>query len=229
MLTGYNTDVPHDDRFFHVQTEDKGTSNPFIESLVYVGGQVLLAKRTSYGDLLQQKADKSAIVGRMEDQHREIIESIRNGDLDQKVLEVFGRAETKNTETGAFDAVVSDNGDDGVERTLDEVILDYLTSEAQHDRLVLMLQEEVELEFGGTSWMTVMASSSKQGNPVAEADVELRLISTLAEPRVLAAGQTDGEGKLRVMVQIPPGQGGSSALIIAATSQVGSAELKYLL
>lgn len=220
MLTGYNTDVPHEGRFFHVQTEDKGAANPFIESLVYVGGQVLFSKRTAYRDLIEQGADKGAIVTRMEDQHRSVIESIRQGELDGKVVELFG-----TVAAGAADT----NGDEGADRTLDEVILEYLTNEAQHDRLVLMLQEEVELEFGGTSWMTVMASSSKRGSPVPEADVELKLISTLAEPRVLAAGQTDDEGKLRVMVQIPPGQGGRSALIIAATSEVGSAELKYLL
>ena len=43
MITGYNTDVRHDSVVFHVQTEDKGAANPLIESLVYVGGQVVAA------------------------------------------------------------------------------------------------------------------------------------------------------------------------------------------
>ena len=52
MITGYNTDVRHGEVVYHVQTEDKGAANPFIESLVYVGGQVLASKRASYADLL---------------------------------------------------------------------------------------------------------------------------------------------------------------------------------
>ncbi|MES1243218.1 MAG: hypothetical protein ABUT39_16515 [Acidobacteriota bacterium] len=54
MITGYNTDVRHNDVVFHVQTEDKGLGNPFIESLVYVGGQVLASKRSNYADLLSE-------------------------------------------------------------------------------------------------------------------------------------------------------------------------------
>ena len=38
MITGYNTDVRHGNRIFHVQTEDKGLGNPKIETLIYVGG-----------------------------------------------------------------------------------------------------------------------------------------------------------------------------------------------
>ena len=41
MVTGYNTDVEHDGRVYHVQTEDKGTDNPMIETLVYRGGEIL--------------------------------------------------------------------------------------------------------------------------------------------------------------------------------------------
>ena len=47
MITGYNTDVRHGAVGFHVQTEDKGRSNPCVDSLVYVGGQVLASKRTN--------------------------------------------------------------------------------------------------------------------------------------------------------------------------------------
>ena len=54
MITGYNTDVRHNEVVFHVQTEDKGLGNPCIESLVYVGGQVLASKRASYAEMLAE-------------------------------------------------------------------------------------------------------------------------------------------------------------------------------
>ena len=40
MITGFNTDIRHNDKVYHIQTEDKGLQNPYIESLVYVGGAV---------------------------------------------------------------------------------------------------------------------------------------------------------------------------------------------
>ena len=47
MITGYNTDVRHVETVVHVQTEDKGRGNPFIESVVYVAGRVVATKRSS--------------------------------------------------------------------------------------------------------------------------------------------------------------------------------------
>jgi len=52
MVTGFNTDVKHDGRVYHVQTEDKGLQNPIIETLIYMGGEILAARRTSYADLI---------------------------------------------------------------------------------------------------------------------------------------------------------------------------------
>src|SRR5262245_21768907 len=43
VITGYNTDVKHGGKVFHVQTEDKGAKNPIIETLVYVGGGQIIA------------------------------------------------------------------------------------------------------------------------------------------------------------------------------------------
>ena len=47
MITGFNTDIKHNDKVYHIQTEDKGLQNPYIESLVYVGGEILASKKTS--------------------------------------------------------------------------------------------------------------------------------------------------------------------------------------
>jgi len=47
VITGFNTDIKHGERVFHVQTEDRGLTNPVIESLVYVGGEILLRTQTS--------------------------------------------------------------------------------------------------------------------------------------------------------------------------------------
>src|SRR3954470_1445287 len=85
MITGYNTDVRHGEVVYHVQTEDKGASNPFIESLVYVGGQVLASKRASYAEMLAAGREEKEIVAFMDHQHRTMIAAIRQGKLDAKL------------------------------------------------------------------------------------------------------------------------------------------------
>jgi hypothetical protein len=222
MLTGHNTDVTHRGRVFHVQTEDKGRSNPHFESLIYVGGQVLAAKRTSYATLLEGGAKKGELNDFMDRQHRSMIEDIREGKFDQRASELLGDNTPPERRSNGTDPAAS-------ERSLDEVILEYLSAEARQDHLVLMLQEEVELSFDRPTALSVCTRSSRSGTPVDGAEVVVKIISTVAEPTVLARGETDGRGELSVEVMVPDYGEGSSALIIAASSELGKAELKYLL
>ena len=78
MITGFNTDVQHGDRMYHVQTEDRGTrENPVVESLVYVGGTIIAQKLTPYGDKLQAGANEATIASLIKRQHQVIIAAIK--------------------------------------------------------------------------------------------------------------------------------------------------------
>ena len=83
MISGYNTDVPHEDVVYHVQTEDKGTGTAWIESLVYVGGAILARRRSSYKKVLERGGGEEAIVRIMDRQHRKVIAEIRGGKFDK--------------------------------------------------------------------------------------------------------------------------------------------------
>ena len=83
MITGFNTDIKHNEKVYHVQTEDKGMANPYIESLVYVGGEILASKKTSYAEQLKGGVDDKWIGGLMEQQHRTMIAAIKRGRFDQ--------------------------------------------------------------------------------------------------------------------------------------------------
>jgi hypothetical protein len=265
MITGYNTDVRHGEVVFHVQTEDKGVSNPCIESLVYVGGQVLATKRASYAELLTKGRDEKEIVALMDHQHRTMIAAIRHGKLDAKLASLgSGRpvelpatfeapgtvagpprereakpppAETGETVARAGVPPAAEEARPAApptkpaapERTLDQVILEYLTSEADQEQLVLILEDEQDLVLGRHATLALRASSSKSGMPVAGSQVSVRMISTVLEPRVLAAGRTDERGLLTLGFDIPQVSRGTSALIINAVSAIGRAELKHLL
>ena len=267
MITGYNTDVRHQEVVFHVQTEDKGAANPFIESLVYVGGQVLASKRANYADLLAEGRDEKEIIALMDQQHRTMIAAIRHGKFDAK-LAALGRPKTSPmpvieqvpvaggslapavgvaggatplTAAGAAGAAAAGAANRAAtprgvpvqspagERTLDQVILEYLTNEADQEQLVLVLESEADLGLGRRASLALRTSSSKSGLPIAGAQVSVRMISTIAEPRVLAVGRTDEQGGVPLRFEIPTLDRGTAALIISAVSAIGRAELKHLL
>ncbi|RMH19203.1 MAG: carboxypeptidase regulatory-like domain-containing protein [Acidobacteria bacterium] len=223
MITGYNTDVRYGDVVLHVQTEDKGTANPYIESLIYHRGQVVVAKRASYADLLQNGQGDEAIMTLMDHQHRMMIKAIRSGKFDDKIRAFAPEPRSSDPDTSQLD--LSDEGG----RTLDQVILEYLTSEAEQEQLVLMLDDASELRPGRTSTLRLRARSSKSGEAIPGATVHARMISTGAEPRVLASGETDADGVFVLRIDIPEVARGTAALIVTAVSGIGQAELKHLL
>ncbi|HYX25441.1 MAG TPA: hypothetical protein VFC23_14915, partial [Thermoanaerobaculia bacterium] len=247
-----------------------------IESLVYVGGQVLASKRASYADLLAEGREEKEIVAFMDHQHRTMIAAIRHGKLDAKLAAMSAGRQTgqyPSYETPSAPArpvsgpvpvapPLAEGGEtvarpapapppvpvvaptpaapappqppprprpSAPERTLDQVILEYLTSEADQEQLVLLLEEERDLGLGQTATLVLRASSSKSGQPIAGTQVSVRMISTVVEPRVLANGRTDERGLLTLGFDIPQVGRGTSALIINAVSNIGRAELKHLL
>ena len=240
MITGYNTDVRHNEVVFHVQTEDKGEGNPTIESLVYVGGQVLATKRASYADLLSEGKDDKSIVALMDHQHRTMIAAIRHGKFDERLIALSGMRVEARPGTGeravlqvpmapAAPAVSGMMAARAAERSLDQVILEYLTNEADQEQLLLLFDGEPDLQRGGTSTVALRTSSSKSGSPVSNAQISVKMISTIAEPRQLSAGRADDQGAIRLSFDIPAAVRGTAALIITAVSSIGRAELKHLL
>ncbi|HPA94866.1 MAG: hypothetical protein GX178_04595 [Acidobacteria bacterium] len=225
MITGYNTDVRHGDLVLHVQTEDKGMNNPFIESVIYIGGQVLAAKRSNYAALMAEGKGEQAVASLMEHQHRTIIAAIRAGRFDEKLTAQFGVRPTPRPTTEA--TVLRPEAAAGP--TLDQVILDYLSSESETDQLVLTVEEGGEIEPGVRNQVVVRASTSRSGQPVGGAQVQIKILSTVAEPRIVNAGETDRNGRLEVAIDMPEFARGTAALIISAVSIVGRAEIKSLL
>ena len=52
-VNGFNHNITHAGRVFHVQTEDSGVNNPNITTHLFVGGNILASKRTSYAELVK--------------------------------------------------------------------------------------------------------------------------------------------------------------------------------
>src|SRR5215471_16533962 len=85
MITGFNTDVQHGGRVYHVQTEDRGQEHPFFESLVYVGGTIVAKKRTPYSEQVDQGATEEAIAQLLRRQHQVVIAAIKAGRIEELI------------------------------------------------------------------------------------------------------------------------------------------------
>jgi hypothetical protein len=82
LVAGFNHNIKHKGRLYHIQTEDSGLENPHIITHLFVGGNILASKKTSYADIAG--ADNLAQVVRelMEEQHKEMLRNLINGVYD---------------------------------------------------------------------------------------------------------------------------------------------------
>jgi hypothetical protein len=229
VLTGYNTDIDHAGTTYHVQTEDKGRSNPIVESLVYARGEILFSRRTSYQDLVDEKVDSDAIAALMERQHRSIIDNIRRGRLAQLSDDPGLLDDDDDTVNSARKS--NGGGDDasGGEPTLDQVILDYLAAQRGRAHLVLKTVGDHDFAYGEKAEITISAVDSE--SRTAQQGVRIVvLFKSTSEPRrlVLAEGETDEGGMFSSRARLPEFSGGTSAVVITAESELGASEIKHL-
>jgi hypothetical protein len=211
MITGYNTDVRHGNRVFHVQTEDKGIANPKIETLIYVGGEILDSYRSSYDDLLAAPpVGETAIQGRMDEQHRAVIRDIKNGKYDLTPPDLL--------EQQAFN-----------DRPLDQAILEFLQQEGDVDTLELVLDHPLKPTFGSLFQVQIRARLCQSQSPVAGAEVNVKLVSSLKKATGLLSGRTSPDGLFTGEVQLPPSQPGQCAVVISCSSDQGFDEVKAVM
>ena len=234
MITGFNTDIKHNDKVYHIQTEDKGLQNPYIESLVYVGGEILASKKTSYAEQAKTGVDEKWIGGLMEQQHRTMIAAIKRGRFDQPADQtkagappIHGGKTTVSQPLPSPDGKAADAAADQ-DRTLDQVIIDYLASEAEIEHLELSLLNQVEFFAGSPIELRVATKKSLSQQPVTAASIEVRVISTVEPPRIIYRGKTAADGTAVVRCTIPAFRDGTAAVIISAQSPIGNDEVKQL-
>jgi hypothetical protein len=231
VITGFNTDIKHNEKVYHIQTEDKGLQNPYIESLVYVGGEILASKKTSYAEQAGSGVDEKWIGSLMEQQHRTMIAAIKRGRFD--VVADITKVGPRPTMAGPMPAPPAVEPPPpplaiDEDRTLDQVIIDYLASEAESEHLELSLINSTEFYAGTAVELRVAAKKSLSQNPIAAAAIEVKVISTVEPPRVIFRGKTAADGTAIVRCTIPPFAEGTAAIIISASSPIGNDEVKQL-
>ena len=120
MLVGYNTNISHKKKVFHVQTEDSGQDNPVIITLLYHQGAILASKKTSYKHLLKETDLKERVRKLMQEQHKQMIRELISGTHG-------GQGPKKELNENAADEPIEES--EPVERlsnSLDDVLLNYI-------------------------------------------------------------------------------------------------------
>jgi hypothetical protein len=87
-VLGFNNNVRHRGRVFHIQTEDSGVKSPRIVTHLFAdGGRIIKTTRTAYADILERSDLTQQVRQMMKDQHKAMFAALRAGDLDE-LLEV---------------------------------------------------------------------------------------------------------------------------------------------
>ncbi len=243
MITGFNTDVKHRNRVFHIQTEDKGDTNPCVESLIYVGGEILATKRTSYAEVMKVTGrDDHAVQDLMEQQHRTMIAAIQRGRFDGPnggVQIPEGMSATSEPEPepeperpskkvkGDATAPPGTQSPVPADRSLDQMILDYLVSDEVPEEIDVAFAPAPDFTAGRSVQTKLKAVSGSPARPVAGALVQVRILSTSARVSTVFQGKTASDGTCPVSFMVPSHPNGTAAAVIRVTTADASAEVQF--
>jgi peroxiredoxin family protein len=127
MQPGYNHNIKYKGKVYHVQTEDSGKDNPTIITHIFFGGNILATKRSSYQDIAQNENADKIIQEMMQEQHKALIKELIAGKHDARLnAQAQPPPQKIDLATPTLDADQVGKKD---EKSLDDIILDYLSKE----------------------------------------------------------------------------------------------------
>ncbi len=139
MVGGFNHNFRYNGTLFHVQTEDGGFKSPRIVTQLFYGGTVLVSAKQNYEDILHEDDLKRLVESRMQEQHKDILRRLRNGEYDEIISRLVksppvrdgagdlqGRPAEAPEESSAPEKPIVD---------LDELVFSYLAGNDQRYRV----------------------------------------------------------------------------------------------
>lgn len=94
---GFNNNVKHRGRVFHIQTEDSGVTHPHVTTHLFVdGGRIIKSERSDYSEFLGASDLPTLLRKRMKEQHKAMFVALRRGQLDPLIDKVFGEEPTSS-------------------------------------------------------------------------------------------------------------------------------------
>lgn len=82
-LLGYNNNVRHKNRVFHIQTEDSGVKHPHVITHLFMdGGRILKSVKRSYAEHVGSDNLSDTVRQMMKEQHKAMFIALRDGEYD---------------------------------------------------------------------------------------------------------------------------------------------------
>jgi hypothetical protein len=101
-LLGYNTNVRHKGKLYHIQTEDSGIRHPHVITHLFAdGGRIVASKKTSYAEHVGADDYQAIVKQLMREQHKSMFIDLRDGVYDESEEALEARA------AGAVDAATT--------------------------------------------------------------------------------------------------------------------------
>ena len=117
MLAGYNTNISYKGVTYHIQTEDSGTKNPIILTLLYSKGAILTSKKTSYANIVNDQDYKEKVKGLMKQQHKTMMKELLSGRY---------TGESMSDEKSKEPTEITPDKKNQISESLDDVLLNYI-------------------------------------------------------------------------------------------------------
>jgi hypothetical protein len=85
---GYNTNVRHKGKLYHIQTEDSGVKRPHVITQLFAdGGRIIASEKTSYQEHVESEGLTEIVKQLMREQHKRVFIGLRDGAYDEKSSE----------------------------------------------------------------------------------------------------------------------------------------------
>jgi hypothetical protein len=200
MNFGFNSNVRVAEALYHVQTEDRGPSHPFLDTVVYEAGRVVYKQSTSYADFAAAAKEGKDLAQqlheRLSKQHHEVIAQLEAGTLKLR---------------GKENAPVAPQAD-----------------EPSSDGLDVRLANPKSWLDAGKVTLEIELLRRNTHQPVEDAEVEA-FVERERQRTHCQVALTDSSGKVVLKFPMPPVAGEGAALVIRATDGSLYGELRFLL
>jgi hypothetical protein len=205
MNFGFNSNVRVGSDTFHVQTEDRGPSHPFLDTVVYLSGRVVYKRSASYEQFasgMEAESLAKKLHERLAQQHHEVIAELEAG-----TLPILGKEKVPPTMQSAEDT--GKRGD-------------------THDGLDLRLTNPKSWFAAGNVALEIELCLKNSKVPVGGADVQAFL--EFEKRRIPCAEvRTNAEGRALLKFPIQPNATDGASLVVRATDGVRYGELRFRL
>src|SRR5262245_33791056 len=113
------------------------------------------------------------------------------------------------------------------DRSLDQMVLDYLGSDDVPDEVEVALVPAPDFVSGRSVQTRLKATSGSPPRPLAGASVQVRILSTSARASTAFEGKTAADGSCAVSFMVPAFPNGTAAAVIRVTGLKASTEVQY--